>query len=255
MKDFKENFADQRNPLAFSDVRSGLIVGMLSIGTLVGALVAAPLTNTRFLGRKYSVCLWCIIFRVGMIVQISALYPHWCRIVIGRVIAGLSIGALSILVPMYQGESSPNPYSECDRVLLSAFHNHRNPKWHQLRMGFHSWIWYPLVSRDPRFDYRQGKVDKAAESTGRFYGIGTNHTVIAKQMQEMEEKFQAEQAGGDHPWYEMFTGPRMPCRVLLGMGTSSRNISGSVPKRSNCVVQRSKLALQLPARLLHALHH
>lgn len=36
-------------------------------------------------------------------------------------------------------------------------------------------------------------------------------------MKEMEEKFQAEEAGGDHPWYEVFTGPRMLYRVLLGM--------------------------------------
>jgi SP family sugar:H+ symporter-like MFS transporter len=36
-------------------------------------------------------------------------------------------------------------------------------------------------------------------------------------MREMEEKFQAEQEGGDHPWYEVFTGPRMLYRVILGM--------------------------------------
>jgi MFS transporter, SP family, sugar:H+ symporter len=83
MNNFKENFADQRNPLAFSDVRSGLIVGMLSIGTLVGALVAAPIANTRVLGRKYSICVWCIIFCVGIIVQMTALYPCWYQVVIG----------------------------------------------------------------------------------------------------------------------------------------------------------------------------
>lgn len=36
-------------------------------------------------------------------------------------------------------------------------------------------------------------------------------------MKEMEEKFQAEQEGGDHPWYEVLTGPRMLYRVVLGM--------------------------------------
>lgn len=104
MHNFEENFANQRNPMAFSDVRSGLIVGILSIGTLIGALAAGPVANTRFLGRKYSICLWCIIFCVGIIVQIAAFYPRWYQIVIGRVIAGF---ALSVLVPMYQGESSP----------------------------------------------------------------------------------------------------------------------------------------------------
>jgi SP family sugar:H+ symporter-like MFS transporter len=34
-------------------------------------------------------------------------------------------------------------------------------------------------------------------------------------MKEMEEKFQAEQEGGDHPWYEVLTGPRMLYMVVL----------------------------------------
>jgi len=33
----------------------------------------------------------------------------------------------------------------------------------------------------------------------------------------MEEKLQAEQQGGDHPWYEVVTGPRMLYRTLLGI--------------------------------------
>jgi SP family sugar:H+ symporter-like MFS transporter len=74
-----------------------------------------------------------------------------------------------------------------------------------------------LFPETPRFGYRQGNVDKAAESISKFYGVGVNYRVVGKQMKEMEEKFQAEEAGGDHPWYEVYTGPRMLYRVLLGM--------------------------------------
>jgi MFS family permease len=35
------------------------------------------------------------------------LFPRWYQVVVGRVIDDLSIGALSVIVPMYQGESSP----------------------------------------------------------------------------------------------------------------------------------------------------
>ena len=69
MKHFEESFADQRNPLAFGDGRSRLTV----IDTLVGALVAAPSAEARFLRREYSICIWCIIFCVGIIVQITVL--------------------------------------------------------------------------------------------------------------------------------------------------------------------------------------
>lgn len=45
MPEFVKRFGErdaQTGEFAFSDVRSGLIVAMLSIGTLIGALVAAP---------------------------------------------------------------------------------------------------------------------------------------------------------------------------------------------------------------------
>jgi len=54
----------------FSNVRSGLIVGMLSIGTLIGALAGAPIAD--WIGRKPSIIFWCVIFSAGMIVQVAA---------------------------------------------------------------------------------------------------------------------------------------------------------------------------------------
>jgi MFS transporter, SP family, sugar:H+ symporter len=80
---------------------------MLSIGTLVGALIAGPVANNRRIGRKYSICLWCIVFCLGNILQIAAQYPVWYVMMIGRIISGLAIGGLSVMVPAYQGESAP----------------------------------------------------------------------------------------------------------------------------------------------------
>lgn len=64
----------------------------LSIGTLIGALIAGPLANNKKLGRKYSLVLWSIVFCVGVIVQIAALKPRWYEVMVGRIIAGLAIG-------------------------------------------------------------------------------------------------------------------------------------------------------------------
>ncbi len=74
----------------------------LSIGTLMGALIASPIAD-RF-GRKHSVSFWCIILAVGLIVQIAAT-DKWYQVMMGRWVAGLGVGALSLLVPMYQGLS------------------------------------------------------------------------------------------------------------------------------------------------------
>lgn len=101
MKDFLRRFGQRRRNGTpyFSNVRSGLIVALLSIGTLFGALIAAPIAD--FMGRKKSIIFWCGIFSVGIIVQIAAT-DKWYQIMMGRFVAGLGVGALSLLVPMYQ---------------------------------------------------------------------------------------------------------------------------------------------------------
>jgi SP family sugar:H+ symporter-like MFS transporter len=62
--------------------------------------VAAPIADR--IGRRISVSFWCAIVAVGFIVQISA-SNKWYQVMMGRWVAGLGVGALSLLVPMYQG--------------------------------------------------------------------------------------------------------------------------------------------------------
>jgi SP family sugar:H+ symporter-like MFS transporter len=66
----------------------------------MGALLGAPVADR--IGRKWSISAWRIMLHISLIVQISASQPKWYQIVVGRWIAGLGVGALSLLVPMYQ---------------------------------------------------------------------------------------------------------------------------------------------------------
>jgi len=106
MPDFLQKFADVRttNPPSFSNLREGLIVAILSIGTLVGAIIAGPIADR--IGRKFSIVFWNLIFIVGVIVQIST-NGNWVQIVVGRAVAGLGVGGLSVLTPMYMSETAP----------------------------------------------------------------------------------------------------------------------------------------------------
>lgn len=107
MDDFLYRFGDTTdadgNP-AFTKVRSGTIVGLLSIGTLIGAIVGAPIADA--FGRKLAIVFWNIIFCVGVVVQMTTL-TTWYQIALGRWVAGLGVGALSVLTPMYQSETAP----------------------------------------------------------------------------------------------------------------------------------------------------
>ena len=71
----------------------------------MGCLVAGPLAN-KF-GRKPSVPFWCSIFVIGVVVQMAVGDGMWVGIVMGRWVAGLGVGGLSVLVPLYMAESSP----------------------------------------------------------------------------------------------------------------------------------------------------
>jgi len=88
----------------FSAVRQGTIVGLLSIGTLLGCLISAPISD-RF-GRKYTISGSAFWYIIGVVIEISST-AHWAQFAMGRFTAGLGIGALSTCVPMYQSESTP----------------------------------------------------------------------------------------------------------------------------------------------------
>ena len=86
MQDFLDRFGVNGE---FSNVRSGTIVGLLSIGTLIGAMIAAPIAD--IFGRRVAIIYGNVIFWVGVIIQMAATYT-WYQVALGRWVAGLGVG-------------------------------------------------------------------------------------------------------------------------------------------------------------------
>ena len=106
-----------------SSSQRSLIVSILSAGTFfgpfyhstyysavhliafvfLGALSAAPIAD--IIGRKWGLVFACLVFSIGVVLQTAAtaLPPF----IVGRAWAGLGVGMVSTLVPMYQSECSP----------------------------------------------------------------------------------------------------------------------------------------------------
>lgn len=77
-----------------------LIVSILSAGTFCGALLGAPIGD--WIGRKFGIMIGCVLFCIGVGMQTGAdAQPLY---IVGRVFAGLGVGVISCLVPMYQSE-------------------------------------------------------------------------------------------------------------------------------------------------------
>jgi MFS family permease len=84
------------------DDRKGTIASMLAAGGSLGALLAAPTSD--YLGRKWSVFSWGIVFLVGAAMQMVADY----RVLLaGRFVGGMGVGASSMLSPQFLAENSP----------------------------------------------------------------------------------------------------------------------------------------------------
>jgi SP family sugar:H+ symporter-like MFS transporter len=156
----------------------------------------------------------------------------------GRIIAGFAIGGLSVMVPAYQGESAPTHLRGaivcCYQlfitigILIAYLVNfgtetiQGSASW-RIPVGL-SYFWALVLGggilffpETPRHEFRHGEVDSAAQSIAKFYGISPRHQVVRKQLEEMQEKLRIEQEGGEHSIWEVFTGPRMLYRTLLGM--------------------------------------
>ncbi|CAF1388233.1 unnamed protein product [Rotaria sordida] len=83
---------------------SGSIVGIMLVGCFVGALLAGP-AGDHF-SRKYSIVIFSIVFIISAILQTGSF--NLFMLLLSRLVAEISVGALSMLVPVYQSEIATN---------------------------------------------------------------------------------------------------------------------------------------------------
>ncbi|MCJ1308808.1 hypothetical protein MMC25_002463 [Agyrium rufum] len=89
--------------LPLSALEFGLVTSIFTLGGLLGALSAGPLSTRS--GRLLPQRLTTICFVIGAL--LSALSPSAVLMVIGRFISGLGAGAATVVVPIYISEIAP----------------------------------------------------------------------------------------------------------------------------------------------------
>ena len=117
MSDFLERFGGTKadGTLYFSNVRTGLMIGLFNAGCAIGALFLSKVGDMY--GRRVGIMTAMIVYIVGIIVQIASQHA-WYQVMIGRIITGLAVGMLSVLCPFVHFRSFSKTFERYFGVLF-----------------------------------------------------------------------------------------------------------------------------------------
>ncbi|KAL3440968.1 general substrate transporter [Aspergillus insuetus] len=97
------NFKSQFPQLASNTTLQGWMVSVLTLGAMFGALLNGPIADT--FSRRWSILYANLVFLLGSAIQAGAVTIP--MLFVGRFIAGVAVGMLSMVVPLYLSEVAP----------------------------------------------------------------------------------------------------------------------------------------------------
>ncbi|CZS95165.1 hypothetical protein WAI453_011222 [Rhynchosporium graminicola] len=222
--------------LDVSPGQSSIIVSILSAGTFFGALLAAPMGDK--MGRRISLVIAVAIFSFGVLLQTIAMAIT--LLVLGRFFAGLGVGIISVLVPLYQSEMAPKwirgtlvcayQLAITTGLFLAAVVNiltqgmaSRNAFRIPLALQF---IWAGilllgllLLPETPRYLIKRGLHEEAASSLSRLRRLDITHPALIEELAEIEANHEYELSLGPSTYRDVFFGsPHLGRRLVTGCG-------------------------------------
>jgi len=209
----------------------GFIVSSLQLGCFIGSLIASYFCD-RF-GRKWSILAGALIFCLGGGTQtlVSALVPLY----VGRFIAGLAIGILSMAVPLYLAELSPKhlrgrfvavqQLAITIGILVSFFITlacagiPSNLAWRipfgvQVVISALMAIGMFFLPRSPRWLLSKNLDEPAREGLAKIRG--SSGPEVMREYDEMKASIVLEREIGSGTWKELFVN-RMWRRLIIGV--------------------------------------
>ncbi|KAH7122635.1 high affinity glucose transporter RGT2 [Dendryphion nanum] len=210
-----------------------LIVSILSAGTFFGALFAAPFGD--LLGRRIGLMVSAgLVFNLGVILQTVA--TRQPLFIAGRFFAGLGVGLISALIPMYQSETSPKwirgtivgAYQLAITIglFLAAIVNNstksRNDSGSYRIPVAIQFLWSIILvtglfflPETPRYLIKTDKYDKAAIALGKLRRLPLDHPAIIEELNEVQANHLYEMSLGKSTYVDCFKGT-LGKRLLTG---------------------------------------
>ncbi|KAG5950730.1 hypothetical protein E4U53_004493 [Claviceps sorghi] len=225
-----------RNPEGHLDVttnQESAIVSILSAGTFVGAL-ASPFMSDH-IGRRLALMLSTWVFNLGVILQtVSTGIPLFLA---GRFFAGMGVGLISALIPLYQSETAPKwirgaivgayQFSITIGLLLAAVVNnatanqydagsYRIPIAVQFAWSIILFVGMMVLPETPRYLIKAGQSEKAAKALGTLRRLPADHPAVSEELAEIQSSHDFEMRLGSASYLSCFKVPLLK-RQLTGM--------------------------------------
>jgi sugar porter (SP) family MFS transporter len=221
---------------AITSSQQSLVVSILSAGTFFGALLGAPIADS--VGRKYGVVVACGVFVIGVAMQVASIAMP--LFVVGRVFAGLGVGIISTLIPMYQSECSPKWIRGAvvagyqwaitiglllASVINNATQNRPNHSSYRIPIAL-QFIWAFILTvgmlflpESPRFLIKKGRDAEAAISLSRLISLPPDHPEVEAELDGVRANLKLEQELGTSTYLDCFrnTHNKILLRTLTGV--------------------------------------
>ncbi|CAI0647109.1 unnamed protein product [Colletotrichum noveboracense] len=208
-------FPSFRKAFGFDTISTEEADKRVAAGGTAGALLAAPLSD--YLGRKKAVTSMAGLFLIGCSMQEV---PNLDVLYAGRLLAGVAIGATSMLAPQYLAENSPKSI----RGSLTTSYNlmiilalaiafwvnyavslwpnqdpNNNKAWQlalgiQLIPGFFLFVLIWFVVETPRALIAKGKDERGLKNLCKLRGLPAEHPYVRQEYMEITAQVEAEQA-------------------------------------------------------------
>ncbi|RAK80805.1 putative transporter [Aspergillus fijiensis CBS 313.89] len=203
---FKVRFGlDTQSPTQYSNTK-GWIVSIATAGAVFGCLGCSPVNDQ--LGRRWTLRIFTLVYLAGILGQ-GLCHGNLSGLYASRFIAGLGIGPLSIVPPVYITEISPKVirglltilFASCQQlgVVLGFFINYGVTKQYpgvdiqwmlptllQLAAVV---IWITgsfFCSESPRWLLLRGRSDEATTAMSRLRGLPRDHPVVQSELAGMD---------------------------------------------------------------------
>jgi SP family sugar:H+ symporter-like MFS transporter len=235
---FSTGARDSSGNLMVSSSEQSAIVSILSAGTFFGALMS-PFLGDR-IGRRLGLIASTWVFNAGVIMQtVATSIPLFLA---GRFFAGLGVGLLSALVPLYQSETAPKwirgaivgAYQLAITIGLLLANVVNNSSKDRMDTGSYripiavqfAWsiilcVGMIILPETPRFCIKRGHMDKAARALAKLRRLPADHPAIAEELDEIRATHEHEVAVGGNTTYLDCFRHGMLKRMLTGLGVQA----------------------------------